>query len=178
MQNHLSDQNILLSTKNSSELVDVSIDTAPRSSLFSQRKQNVFVKRRFSNRFQVFLYNENMKYHKLTTEEKAIIEDKGTEAPFSGEYDNFFLPGTFHCRRCDAPLFSSKDKFDAHCGWPAFEDNEKGAITRVTDADGSRTEIQCSNCGAHLGHVFEGEKMTAKDTRHCVNSLAIRFKPK
>lgn len=116
-----------------------------------------------------------MAYNKLTDEEKHIIEDKGTEAPFTGEYDDFYVPGTFICRRCNLPLFTSKAKFDANCGWPAFDDNFPGAVKRIPDADGSRTEIQCNNCGAHLGHVFEGEQMTDKNTRHCVNSVSIRF---
>lgn len=116
-----------------------------------------------------------MSYNSLTDEEKHVIEDKGTEAPFSGEYDNFYKDGTFICRRCNAPLFSSKSKFDAGCGWPAFDENYPNAVKRITDADGLRTEIQCANCGAHLGHVFEGEHFTKSNTRHCVNSLSIRF---
>lgn len=117
-----------------------------------------------------------MKFNKLTDEEKRIIEEKGTERPFSGEYDNFYPPeGIFVCRKCDAPLFSAKSKFDAGCGWPAFDENFPNAVKRTTDADGSRTEISCANCGGHLGHVFEGEKLTDKDTRHCVNSLSIKF---
>jgi len=119
-----------------------------------------------------------MKYNNLTSEEKRIIEDKGTEAPFSGEYDNFYEDGTFICRRCNAPLFSSKAKFEAGCGWPAFDENFPNAVKRLTDPDGQRTEIECENCGAHLGHVFEGERLTDKNTRHCVNSLSIRFIPK
>jgi len=116
-----------------------------------------------------------MKYNKLTPEEKRIIENKETEMPFSGEYDNFFEDGTFICRKCNSPLFSAKAKFDAHCGWPAFDENFPNAVKRSTDADGIRIEIQCANCGSHLGHVFEGEQMTDKNTRHCVNSLSIRF---
>lgn len=119
-----------------------------------------------------------MKYNDLTPEEKRVIEDKGTERPFTGEYDNFYEDGTFICRKCNTPLFSSKAKFDAGCGWPAFDENFPGAVKRVPDADGQRVEIECNNCGAHLGHVFEGEQMTDKDTRHCVNSLSIRFIPK
>lgn len=116
-----------------------------------------------------------MAYNKLTEEEKRIIEDRGTERPFTGEYDDFYVPGTFICRRCNLPLFSSKAKFDANCGWPAFDDNFPNAVKRLPDNDGVRTEIQCNNCGAHLGHVFEGEQFTKKDTRHCVNSLSIKF---
>ncbi|MBI5044812.1 MAG: methionine-R-sulfoxide reductase [Candidatus Levybacteria bacterium] len=114
----------------------------------------------------------------LTSEESRIIVGKGTEPPFSGEYDNFYKEGTYICRRCNNPLFDSKTKFDAGCGWPAFDEHFEGAVTRKTDADGRRTEILCSNCGGHLGHVFEGEHMTDKDTRHCVNSLSIKFFPK
>lgn len=113
--------------------------------------------------------------NRLTPEEEYIIIAKGTEAPFSGEYDDFYEDGTFICRRCNAPLFSSKAKFDAGCGWPAFDENFPDAVKRLPDEDGQRVEIQCANCGAHLGHVFEGEKMTEKDTRHCVNSLSIKF---
>lgn len=118
-----------------------------------------------------------MKYNPLTTEEERVIVGKGTEMPFTGEYDNFYEDGTFICRRCNAPLFSAKAKFDAHCGWPAFDENFPNAVKRLPDPDGRRTEIECANCGAHLGHVFEGEKLTDKDTRHCVNSVSIKFVP-
>jgi peptide-methionine (R)-S-oxide reductase len=119
-----------------------------------------------------------MSYNQLTPEEKRIIEDKGTEPPFSGEYDDFYKEGTYVCRRCDNPLFPSKAKFDAGCGWPTFDNHFPDSVKRIPDSDGIRTEIQCAKCGAHLGHVFEGEKLTEKDTRHCVNSLSIRFIPK
>ncbi len=112
---------------------------------------------------------------KLTPAEEAVIANKGTERPFSGEYDNFFKEGTYVCRRCGAPLYRSQDKFDAHCGWPAFDDEVKGAVKRLRDEDGFRTEIECANCGAHLGHVFVGEGFTKKDTRHCVNSISMKF---
>lgn len=118
-----------------------------------------------------------MPYNKLTPQEEDIIEGKGTEAPFTGEYDDFYEDGVFICKKCNAPLFSTETKFDAGCGWPAFDENYPDAVRRVPDPDGSRTEIQCSNCGAHLGHVFEGEHLTEKDTRHCVNSLSIKFIP-
>lgn len=118
-----------------------------------------------------------MAYNQLSQTERHIIENKGTEAPFSGEYDSVYRTGIYICRRCNTPLFSSQAKFDAGCGWPAFDDNFPGAITRVLDADGKRTEILCSHCGAHLGHVFEGEQLTSKNTRHCVNSLSIRLIP-
>ena len=118
-----------------------------------------------------------MSFNTLTLEEKKVIEDKGTEAPFTGEYDNTYLPGTFICRKCNTPLFSSKAKFDAGCGWPAFEANYPNVIKRTPDMDGRRVEIECSHCNAHLGHVFEGEHLTDKNMRHCVNSLSIRFIP-
>ena len=113
--------------------------------------------------------------NQLTPEEEDVLLYKETERPFTGEYDDFHLDGTFICRRCNAPLFSSKSKFDAGCGWPAFDENFPGAVKRITDDDGHRTEILCQNCGGHLGHVFEGEELTEKNTRHCVISLSIRF---
>jgi peptide-methionine (R)-S-oxide reductase len=113
----------------------------------------------------------------LTPKEEMIIAGKGTEPPFSGEYDDFYEDGTFICRRCNTPLFSAESKFNAHCGWPAFDDTFPGAVREIQDADGMRIEIQCMNCGGHLGHVFKGEHMTEKDTRHCVNSLSIKFIP-
>ena len=118
-----------------------------------------------------------MQLQPLTPDEKRIIEDKGTEPPFTGEYDNFYQEGTYVCRRCNQPLYTSKDKFDAGCGWPAFDADLPGGVKRTADADGLRTEIQCANCGAHLGHVFLGENLTEKDTRHCVNSLSMKFVP-
>lgn len=117
-------------------------------------------------------------YNTLTREEAAVIEKKGTEYPFSGEYDAFYKEGTFVCRRCNNPLFESAAKFKSGCGWPSFDDHLPGAVKRLPDSDGSRVEIECANCGGHLGHVFEAERFTAKDTRHCVNSLSIRFIPK
>jgi len=119
-----------------------------------------------------------MSFNVLTPEEKRVIEEKGTEPPFTGEYDNFYKEGVFICRKCNAPLFSSQAKFDAGCGWPAFDENFPNAVIRIPDEDGMREEIQCANCNGHLGHVFIGENLTEKDTRHCVNSLSIRFVPK
>ena len=118
-----------------------------------------------------------MEFNALTLEEERIIAHKGTERAFTGEYDNFSETGTYICKRCNAELYRSTDKFDAGCGWPAFDDAIVGAVTSIPDEDGMRTEIQCANCGAHLGHVFKGEKITKKDTRHCVNSLSMRFVP-
>ncbi len=116
-------------------------------------------------------------YNQLTPAEERVIVHKGTERPFTGEYDDFYQPGTFICRRCNAPLLSSQSKFDAGCGWPAFDDSYPNALKRLRDADGYRIEIECANCGAHLGHEFVGERLTAKNTRECVNSLSIRFVP-
>ena len=118
-----------------------------------------------------------MEFNKLTPEEERVIIYKGTELPFSGEYNNNKQNGTYVCRRCNTLLYNSKDKFDSHCGWPSFDDEIQGAVTHIPDADGRRTEIVCSNCKAHLGHVFTGERFTKKDTRHCVNSISLKFIP-
>lgn len=116
-----------------------------------------------------------LQLNSLSESEKYVIIDKGTERPFSGKYYNFDQNGTYYCKQCGAELFRSKDKFHSGCGWPSFDDAIEGRVKRVKDADGKRTEIICARCGAHLGHVFEGEGFTQKDTRYCVNSISLNF---
>lgn len=120
---------------------------------------------------------DSTKYNKLTAEEEYIIVHKGTERPFTGELLNNNATGTYTCKRCEAPLYRSEDKFEAHCGWPSFDSEIDGAVLRIPDADGRRTEIVCAACQGHLGHVFLGEGFTQKNTRHCVNSLSMNFVP-
>jgi len=114
---------------------------------------------------------------KLTPEEEHVINNKGTEMPFTGKYYAFWEKGTYVCKRCGTKLYRSENKFEANCGWPSFDDEISGAVIRKPDPDGVRTEIECANCGAHLGHVFMGEHFTKKDTRHCVNSMSMEFIP-
>lgn len=116
-------------------------------------------------------------WRKLTPREEAVIVGKGTEPPFSGEYDLSTADGTYECKRCGTPLYRSESKFDSGCGWPSFDEEIAGRVRRVRDADGVRVEIQCANCGGHLGHVFVGEHFTPRNTRHCVNSISLVFRP-
>ena len=115
--------------------------------------------------------------NELTKEEESVIVHKGTEKPFTGKYYAFWERGTYVCKRCGTPLYRSENKFESDCGWPSFDDEIPGTVKRLPDPDGVRTEIQCANCGAHLGHVFKGEGFTKKDTRHCVNSISMNFIP-
>tara|TARA_Y100000590_G_C15712075_1_gene1010625 strand:- start:321 stop:692 length:372 start_codon:yes stop_codon:yes gene_type:complete len=118
---------------------------------------------------------DSSEYNDLSSQEQFVIEHKGTEPPFTGEYDAFYETGTYICRRCNTELYKSEDKFDAHCGWPAFDKEVTGTVKQLPDPDGSRVEILCANCDGHLGHVFSGEQLTPTNTRHCVNSLSIKF---
>ncbi len=127
--------------------------------------------------FSEVLMAEKKEWKKLTPEEKQVIIDKGTERPFTGKYTDYKENGTYNCKQCGTALYKSTDKFESHCGWPSFDDEIKGKVLRIKDKDGQRTEIVCANCKAHLGHVFAGEGLTDKNTRHCVNSISLQFVP-
>ena len=120
---------------------------------------------------------KNLEFTSLTPDEALVIIHKRTEAPFTGQYDSFFEAGVYTCRRCNTPLYVSNHKFSSGCGWPSFDQEIPAAVKKIPDDDGQRTEIQCSNCQAHLGHVFIGEKFTQTNTRHCVNSISLKFIP-
>lgn len=143
------------------------LSTASCKSQFSKENQNKSV-----------LNNKNMKLNPLTESEKRVILNKGTDRPYSGELTDKFEKGTYSCRQCDALLYTSDAKFHSNCGWPSFDDEIEGAVKKITDSDGQRTEIICAKCDGHLGHVFYGERFTDKNTRHCVNSTSMKFIPK
>ena len=116
-------------------------------------------------------------YNTLTKEEERVILLGGTEFPFTGEYYDNFKKGTYVCRRCGSALYRSSDKFESDCGWPSFDDEIEGAVRKLPDKDGMRTEIRCANCDGHIGHIFYVERFTPKNVSHCVNSISMKFIP-
>lgn len=139
------------------------------------KKHNYLVLLAMAAIFTIETKAQEMEWNKLNEAEKRVIINKGTEAPYTGEYYMTKTKGVYICKQCKEPLYYSDDKFDSHCGWPSFDNEIKGAVTRIPDTDGRRTEIVCSNCNGHLGHVFLGEGFTDKNTRHCVNSISLIF---
>jgi methionine-R-sulfoxide reductase len=130
-----------------------------------------------STKVNGYTIDSSKKYNALTEQEQRVLLDKATDYPYTGEYYQKKDAGIYICRMCNNPLYHSTDKFDAHCGWPSFDQEIKGSVSRVSDADGYRIEIICMNCNGHLGHVFEGEGYTDKNIRHCVNTSSLRFVP-
>jgi methionine-R-sulfoxide reductase len=145
--------------------------------LFKPNWQNCFLEPKSIVKFGNFMSSSPTNFKKLSPQEERVIVDKGTETPFAGKYYAFWDKGTYVCKRCGAKLYRSENKFEANCGWPSFDEEIPGAVKRLPDPDGMRTEIECANCGAHLGHVFTGEGFTQKNTRHCVNSVSMDFIP-
>jgi peptide-methionine (R)-S-oxide reductase len=154
-------------------IILVAIMSIGLASCFSQENKKL----NFMNDSLEIKNGKDKKFNELNPFEKWVITEKGTEPAWTGKYTDFKEKGTYICKRCNAPLYRSSDKFDSHCGWPSFDDEIPGAVRRNPDPDGQRIEILCNNCGGHLGHVFLGERFTSKNTRHCVNSVSLKFLP-